>query len=469
MSYYKPLFALFVTLAAQCHSAVNPEYVFHQKEVNATKLGEDVAVYAYPLVSMGLLRQRGIYAATPGQHQAPINQFAHELTQPTPLTTRAFPCIDTLSSTAWLDLAHGPMVLQIPISHKRFYMFELFDGWTNVLTTIDTNTAYARNFFIYGPNFKGPLPKDMLHIRSSTNIVYINGMTQCFGPGDYENINKIQQSYMLVPYNQFGRPYTAPFAKLPSLAATREASYDQINEMNSTSYFNRFADLLRINPPGPQDVAICRALDDLGLCPQETFNTEKVNRSLENGLEYGLINARQKIERGYGSVYTKRNRWEMILRKESDFGTDYMRRAFLARASLPASLSQNILTMSIDADRDGNRFHGTQKYLYHIPRCDLPPVGAFWSLSIYNDVDMLVANPANIYAIQSFSDTLHYNEDGSLDIWIQQEKPHSTKANWLPCPNNGYTLVFRLYKPADKAIDGNWTPPQLRCLDPFSD
>lgn len=458
-----------LAVAASCHAHVNPEYILHQKEVKATKLGQEVAVYAYPLVSMGLLKQYGTYAAIPEENRAPINQFAHETSQATPLSTEAFSTIDTLSSKAWLDLSRGPLVLHIPVVYKRYYMFELFDGWTNVITTIDSKTSNARNYFITGPDFKGTLPKDMIHLRSVTNLVYIKGVTQCFGPSDYENIAKIQQGYTITPYSKFGTPYTPPFVALKGRpAATREAPHYQLQEINFISYFNRFADMLRVNPPGMQDVYICRTLDELGMAPQENFDTESANRVLENGLEHALDHAIDRIERCYHTVYTRRHHWEMILRKESDFGTDYMRRAYLARACLPMSLSQNILCMTIDCDFDGNRFHGTQKYLYHIPRCELPPVGAFWSLTMYNLRNQLVCNPANIYAIQSFSDNLYYNEDGSVDIWIQQERPICERVNWLPCPNDGYKLMFRLYEPHERAICGGWVPPQLRCLDPFS-
>src|SRR5262249_22524042 len=73
-------------------------------------------------------------------------------------------------------------------------------------------------------------------------------------------------------------------------------------------------------------------------------------------------------------------------------------------------------------------------------------------------------NPLNKYTVSPRND-LKYNDDGSLDIYIQHESPGKDKeANWLPAPKDKFALMMRLYWPKEKdpsIIDGTWKPPAV--------
>ncbi|MCE5294839.1 MAG: DUF1214 domain-containing protein [Chlamydiales bacterium] len=465
-----PKLVTLCTLASlPVHAEVSPEYLQHQESLKISKAAQETVIYGYPLVMMNLLKNYYTYTNAPGDFRAPINQFASNKTQSTPLDSNASSNIDVLSSNAWLDLTNDAIVFHIPEIYKRFFLFEIFDGWTNVIKTIDTSTTDGkeRNFTITGPNFKGTVPKNTTHIHSKTNIVCIKGITQCFGAADYENMYKIQNGYTLTPVASFGKPYSPPaIVQVSPISATKESAHDQVSAMNYTEFFNTFSSLLEQNPPLVQDVSISKNLIHLGLL-KPLFDAENTNRATEDGLEDAFKNGKHKINTCYGSVVTKRNSWKMILRKENDFGTDYLRRALLARADLPTSLTQNLLTMTCDADSDGFRLNGLRPYRIHIKKEHLPPVNAFWSLTLYNANRSLNLNSENIYAIQSFSDVLHYNEDGSLDIYIQHDKPKHAKHNWLPCPKEGFELHLRLYQPQPQVIDGHWMAPSVLCQNPL--
>jgi len=106
---------------------------------------------------------------------------------------------------------------------------------------------------------------------------------------------------------------------------------------------------------------------------------------------------------------------------------------------------------------------GANNYLLHFAKDDLPPVGAFWSVTMYDSEGFPVANAINRFAIGD-RDALKYNEDGSLDIYIQNEKPAADKlANWLPSPPNGpLGITMRLYAPKPEVLDGRWAPPPIK-------
>src|SRR5262249_14747633 len=103
-------------------------------------------------------------------------------------------------------------------------------------------------------------------------------------------------------------------------------------------------------------------------------------------------------------------------------------------------------------------------YVLHFAADEIPPVGAFWSLTMYDEKGFQAANPIDRFAIGDRND-LRYNDDGSLDIYIQHDTPGAEReSNWLPAPRGPLGLTMRLYAPAPKALDGRWNPPPIRRL-----
>ena len=87
------------------------------------------------------------------------------------------------------------------------------------------------------------------------------------------------------------------------------------------------------------------------------------------------------------------------------------------------------------------------KYVLHFDKDELPPVDAFWSLTMYDAEGFQAANPLNRFAIGD-RDALKFNPDGSLDLYIQNENPGPDKeSNWLPAPKSGQLgLTLRLMR-----------------------
>lgn len=104
------------------------------------------------------------------------------------------------------------------------------------------------------------------------------------------------------------------------------------------------------------------------------------------------------------------------------------------------------------------------RYVIQFPKGQLPPVKAFWSITMYNSKQFFVDNPIGRYAIGD-RDKLKFNDDGSLTLYFQHESPGKDReSNWLPAPNNAFNLFMRLYWPKDQIIDGTWKPPAVKKL-----
>jgi hypothetical protein len=90
----------------------------------------------------------------------------------------------------------------------------------------------------------------------------------------------------------------------------------------------------------------------------------------------------------------------------------------------------------------------------------MPPVHAFWSLTLYDPEGFQVANPINRFAIGD-RDDMTVADDGSLDILIQHDQPDSGTSNWLPAPEGEFNLCARFYYPDRTLLDGVWQPPPV--------
>jgi hypothetical protein len=106
---------------------------------------------------------------------------------------------------------------------------------------------------------------------------------------------------------------------------------------------------------------------------------------------------------------------------------------------------------------------GEQKYVLHFNKEELPPVEAFWSVTMYDEAGYQTPNPINRFAVSSWM-PFKYNADGSLDLYIQHDSPDADKvANWLPSPAAGKLgVTMRLYAPNTDALDGRWNPPAVK-------
>ena len=118
-------------------------------------------------------------------------------------------------------------------------------------------------------------------------------------------------------------------------------------------------------------------------------------------------------------------------------------------------------------DSEGNKPDcGKNRYTLTFPAGQLPPVNAFWSVTMYDGkTQFLIANPINRYSV-SPRQNLKANADGSVDLYIQKDSPGADKeSNWLPAPAGKFILMLRMYWPEESApsiIDGTWTIPAVK-------
>ena len=150
------------------------------------------------------------------------------------------------------------------------------------------------------------------------------------------------------------------------------------------------------------------------------------------------------------------------------FGLDKpdLLRAAGAQAGLYGNSALEALYPTYFTDADGEPLDASKhSYTLTFAADALPPVKAFWSLSMYDGkTQLFIENRLDRYLLNSaMLDEFERGEDGSLTLYIGSEAPDDgLEANWLPAPEGPFYLVMRLYGPEDSALDGRWVPPQVK-------
>ncbi len=158
------------------------------------------------------------------------------------------------------------------------------------------------------------------------------------------------------------------------------------------------------------------------------------------------------------------NGWQ-IARDLGRYGTKYLYRAAWTFFAVGGNLVQDAIYPLTLTDTDGKKLTGASKYVLRFAKDQIPPVDAFWSLTLYDADTFLVPNALGRYAVGDRSG-MKLGDDGSLTIYLQNESPGAEKkANWLPTPKDGgFKLALRLYVPKKQVADGTWTPPAVEKL-----
>ena len=434
----------------------------------AKEIATQAYIYGYPLVTMEMTRRVSTNVVAPEGDKAPMGQFANLRTYPNAsFRTVTAPNADTLYSSAWLDLGEGPYVLHLPDEHGRYYLMPMLSGWTDVFAVPGKRTTGtgAGDFAITGPTWKGTLPEGLTELKSPTDLVWILGRTYSTGTAaDYATVHKIQDRYRLVPLSSWGKPFTPQAGKVDPSIDMKTAVRDQVDAMDGNAFFSLLAELMKDNPPADADASIVAKMARIGVVPGQSFDAGALHPDVAAAVAQAPEAGQKRIMAQLKSVGRSVNGWT-ILTKTGVYGTDYTTRALVTTIGLGANRPQDAVYPTSEAGADGRPYDGTKSYVMHFERGMTPPVNGFWSLTMYDGQFFFVANPLNRYTL-SPRNPLKYNDDGSLDLYLQHESPGKAKeSNWLPAPAGRFILMLRMYWPKEakpSILDGTWNPPAVR-------
>ena len=434
-------------------------------EQAAREIGGEAYLYFYPLVTMDVTR-RQVTNLEPGTKPgfAPMNSFSHIRAFPdAAFRTVVRPNFDALYSTAWLDLTTEPLIVTAPDTHGRYYLLQLLDMWTDTFAVPGQRTSGtgAQHHAVVPPGWEGQLPPGVEKIQAPTPYAMIIGRTQTNGPADYAAVHRIQDGYALTPLSRWGQqPQPVPFSPDPTVDMQTEP-LRQVNGMSAAAFFGYAAELLKLHAPHVTDWSILTRMRRIGIEVGQSFAYDQLPAAVQQALADVPGEMLAKMRAKTTTLGRIVNGWSMMTDTIGVYGDSYLKRACIAILGLGANQPEDAIYPLNVADADGVPLSGDNEYRLHFAKNDLPPVDAFWSVTIYDAEGFQVANPLNRFAI-SGRDALAYNSDGSLDLYLQHDSPGSGReSNWLPAPRGPLGVTMRLYAPMPEALDGTWNPPAI--------
>lgn len=397
------------------------------------------------------------------QYKGPFNTIASTAHLFTPLdTASSTPSSDTADSFAGLDLRAEPVVITVPkIEKDRYFAFQLMDMNDFNFAYLGTRTTgnHGGSFLIAGPSWKGSTPTGILQtIHAETDFVNIFGRTQILNPANLAKVKKLQSEYKvqtLHVYLKTEAPSPLPSIDWPEPIAT--------NEQTSLAFFNQLAFLLQFTHPQNQgEIELRKRLARIGVIPGQPFDPAKLSPQIQNALRSGIDDGQKAIDAKRASMHDDDS---TLFGSRNYLRNDYLARATGAEMRFGTNSREEMIRSTYDKDSEDQPLDGAQKYTLHFAKDELPPVNAFWSLTMYNlPAQLLVKNPIHRYAINSsMLPQLKHTPDGGLTIYIQAESPGKEKlSSWLPAPKGHFLLEMRYYWPKPDLLNGQWKEPQIQ-------
>jgi hypothetical protein len=445
-------------IPAHAQTAVTP--------AEARAIAKEAYIYGFPMVDNYRIQHAYFVDTKNPEYRAPWNHLVNTPRVYTPADT-AFvtPNSDTPYSWLGMDLRAEPLVLTMPaIDEKRYYSVQIIDGYTYIVDYIGTRATGngAGSYLVAGPGWKGETPSGVKKvIRSDTDFNLGVYRTQLFNPGDLDEVKKVQAGYKVEPLSAFiGRfaPAAVPTSYIKPLTPAEQKT--------SPEFFNMLNFALRFAPTNPSETALMARFARIGIGAGKTIDVSSLSPEMKNAFSQGIADAwadlanLQKTGIDTGKVTSGD-----LFGSRAFLKDNYLYRMAGAVLGIGGNSKQEAMYPVYAVDANGQKLDGANRYSLKFASGQLPPVNAFWSLTMYDlPQSLLVANPINRYLINSpMLPQLVKDADGGLTLAIQNESPGADKeANWLPAPKGPFIMFMRLYWPKPEALEGKWTAPTLR-------
>jgi hypothetical protein len=432
-------------------------------------IGRQAYIYGYPMVDLYRISYQFFINDQSAERRHRANKLynAPGLLTPDNATLQS-PDADVLYSFALLDLRAQPSVVTLPaISRNRYYSAQFVDQYTFNIAYAGTRTTGngGGRFLVIGPGWKNAAPPGIKQvIRADTQFVLVVLRTQVFNAADLGAARKVQDGYRVQSLSEYvHKPAPAAPSKVDWLLPLgRDA------QMRGLDFFNLLAFVARFCTIAPDERSMWQRFATIGIKPGEHFDTSAMAldnvKALRTGMTVGQLDVlatRQKLTSSIG-----------VFGDRAQLKGDYLKRAAGAQLGILGNTAQETLSYVIIQDPEKRPLSGLlNKYSLHLGPGALPPVNAFWSLTLYQlPSRLLVPNPLGRYFVDSgMLQSMTKDTDGGYTIMVQGAAPGGDlDSNWLPAPQAQFYLILRLYYPKAEALQGQWKPPAIRVLAPVT-
>ncbi len=439
--------------------------------------GLQAVVYAFPYVLNSSVRWAWSQPQKEGEPVvAPtdaINHFFHSprLTGPQ-YRDGGTPNNDTAYSTTWAYVDKEPLVISLPeignipgTSKPRYYSLQLAAFDSDNFAYIGTRTTGngAGHYAITPKGWQGRLPSNVKFLAEApTPWFLILGRTLVTSNEDFPAVAALMHQFDLRTLGDFENNVQR---RPPAPALTPVPHYKKEQLALVSNFWSIANGAMTANPPGQEDARLMRFFRDIEVGPGRDLSrlSEGMRHGLDRAVLRGLTLLPEVNQTNFGTKLV--NGWKY---PPMDYGRAGVNGAWLTRASLQslggivANDPEEAVYIVAHADSGGQLLNGKSHYRIHFAKDQIPPVKAFWSMSLYDNTNNLVDNALNRYSLGDRSPGLVFNPDGSLTLYVGHEPPDgAAQSNWLPAPADEFYLVVRAYLPSKPIVDQIWEPPAV--------
>lgn len=358
---------------------------------------------------------------------------------------------DTLYTSAILDLSGGPVEIEVPDSFDRYLSVAFMNIFTDQIAYIGTRATGGKGgvFWVVGPGQTVTAPEDVTVIQSPVNDLWMLGRVFVAGETDLEAARAVQSQISVKPVDpaNTGRPFTTK-------------ATDLTDAENYVSVVNEA--LARSPLTGESERA--SGLAGFGIRPGDPDAFKKLS-PLEQFV-WGLATKRAeaKLSDALEKRETQASGWLIPPHILGNYGSNDEVRAGVALIGFGALTLDEAMYFRAKRDSDGAPLDGRKAYRIVIPPEGVP-TDAFWSLSMYEPDGTnrvyFYENEIDRYAINSASEALVHQPDGSVILALQPDRPEDSSVVWMPTPDGPFQTIFRTYLPQDAIKNGEWTVPEI--------
>jgi hypothetical protein len=360
---------------------------------------------------------------------------------------------DTQYSVTWFDSSEEPYVLHLPDTKGRYYTFQFIDSFTNNFHYASTRTmgSQEQSYALVAPGWKGKLPENVTRVDTPTPTGFIIGRLFVAKESDVAVVNALQKQVTMTPLSSYGKSYTSPKVKVvPAKKYTGDLAF-----------FEQLGDTLVINGAPAADAGLLGLFKNIGLTIDHGFDPSALSDGEKKALAQAIKDGKSMLAAKSAAMGKDVNGWQLSPVLDEYFGDSYLFRAAIGYQAMFVNTPIEAYYPAVFKDANGKALDGsTGKYTITFPKGKTPPVGAFWSVTMYDAKKrLMVENPINRYKIGS-ADKLKADADGSVTLYIQANSPGKDKeSNWLPAPKEPFYMLMRMYLPKIEVLNGQYKIP----------
>ena len=432
----------------------------------ATAIARDAYIYGFPLVDSYRIQYAYFVDRADPEFKAPWNQVASTARVFTPEDKAVqTPNSDTPYSMLGADLRAEPLVLSVPeVEDGRYYSAQFVDMYTFNFAYVGSRTTGtgAGRFLLAGPRWKGAEPKGVnAVIRCETDLAFVLFRTQLFSPADIEQVKRIQGGYKVQTLSTFlGQPLPPP---APHVEFARPLTPER--QRTSFEFFNVLNFVLGFCPTHSSETALMARFARIGVGPGRRVEVQALPPAIHKAIEDGISEAWAVEADVAKAIASGRVPVDVLFGTRERLKNNYAYRMAAAAGGIYGNSKEEAFYRVYYLDAKGENLDTARhRYALRFAAGQLPPVNAFWSVTLYElPSQLLSANPLHRYLINSpMLPGLKRDADGGLTIHVQHDSPGPDREpNWLPAPRGPIKVGLRLYAPRPEASNGTWKAPPM--------